>query len=97
MPVLPPAKDKAAGETRLGALQWHPPSGSIPRLAGNVGEGPFGRPCHSCGEGATGLHPGLAVPSSRCPIPAAAVRKACGVPGCPPSSSIGRSSLARCP
>lgn len=94
----PPAKDKAAGETCLGALQgapgapcsqWHPPSGSIPRLAGNVGEGPFGRPRHSRGEGAMGLHPGLAIPCSRCPIPAAAMRRACGVPGCPPSSSIG--------
>lgn len=66
MPVLPPAKDKAAGETCLGALQgapgapwsqWHRPSGSIPRLAGNVGEGPFGRPCRSRGGGSHGASP----------------------------------------
>lgn len=56
-----PPKDEAAGETRLGALQgppgalcsrWHPPRGSSLRLAGNVGEGPFGRSLPSHKEGA---------------------------------------------
>lgn len=40
---------------------------------------------------AVGLHAGLAVPSSWCPVPIATMLRAWGVLGSPPSSSIGRS------